>query len=234
MGVPKDFAPLVLVAIDQSYPFDVSIGILDTVIWAENMLDRFWVELRDRENLAGNVTVNVSKSVCSKAQETDNSMELRADLKVIQSSFVIKNLKAEDQILMVLLVTNSVYSIFNGVGDLKSVEFIGFRTPTGDTFTPLVRREVTESLSNFTDEFGAQHFECLDGDCIIMDLILTAYSLDLQFYGMNFDDSLHYGLMMVAEMVAEQSGYEIRAARSVRPANINSQDGVINSNTFSQ
>ena len=121
-------------------------------------------------------------------------------------------------------MTNAVYSIFNGVGDLKSVEFIGFRNPVGDTLSPIVRREVTESISNFTDDFGSQYFECLNGKCIIMDLILTMYSLDLQFYGMNFDDSLHYGLMMVAEMVAEQSGYDIRAARSVRPAYFDGQD----------
>ena len=230
IGVPKDFASLVLVAIDQSYPFAVSIGILDTEIWQESVLpyySLFWVELRDRQNLAGNVTINVSKSVCDKSQETDNSYELRADLKVVQSSFIIKNLKEEDKVSIVLLVTNAVYAVFNGVEDLKSVEFIGFRDPFGPTLIPLFEeqtpRKLSRNASRIWEEFETQYFECAEGECIIMDLILTMYGLDLEFKGLNFDDSLHYGLILAAQMVEQQSGYAIRAARSIRPAAFNGE-----------
>ena len=119
IGVPKEFASLILIAIDQTYPYDVTIGILDTVIWADNMIRTFWVEMRDRDNMAGNVTINVSKSTCSKSQDTDKSLNLRGELKVVQSTFVIKHLPEEQKIDMILLVTNSVYSVFNGIDALK-------------------------------------------------------------------------------------------------------------------
>ena len=33
MGVPTEISALILVVIDQNFPFEVSIGILDTVAW---------------------------------------------------------------------------------------------------------------------------------------------------------------------------------------------------------
>lgn len=214
----------------------MSIGILDTIIWADNMINTFWVELRDGENLAGNVTINVSKSVCAKSEETDKSMELRGNLKVVQSSFIIKKLLEEDKLMMVIMTTDAVYSVFNGVNDLKSVEFIGFRNPQGNTFVPFLPNKVTRQ-SNTTSgnttfanttfaEFGIQYFECLEGECIIMDLILTMYGLGLRLKDLNFDDSLHFGLIMAADMVQQQSEYEIRPARSVRPATFDGQDSI--------
>ena len=91
-------------------------------------VDRFYVELRDRQDLAGNVTINVGKSVCSKSQETDASIELRAALKVVQSSFVVKNLPESEKQNMIMELTSNVYAVFNSVDSLKSVEFIGSGT----------------------------------------------------------------------------------------------------------
>jgi hypothetical protein len=56
--------------------------------------------------------------------------------------------------------------------------------------------------SNFTSDY----FECEIDECVLMDLILTMYNLDVSFKDMNFDDSLHFGLLLVAETIQKGKG----------------------------
>ena len=78
-------ASLILISINQQPPFDIKIGILDTELWSKNMVEVFYLIVRDRMGLEGSITIKIAKSECSKAQETDKSTELRAKLKVVQA-----------------------------------------------------------------------------------------------------------------------------------------------------
>ena len=84
-GVPAAMASLILISINQQPPFDIKIGILDTELWSKNMVEVFYLIVRDRMGLEGSITIKIAKSECSKAQETDKSTELRAKLKVVQA-----------------------------------------------------------------------------------------------------------------------------------------------------
>lgn len=80
----------------------------------------------------------------------------------------------------------------------------GFRYPFYEVFLPEEYSRAAQTRQNpenrtslsKTDEvanFTRQYFECLKDECLIFDLILTMYNLDLNFNGNNFDDSLHIG-----------------------------------------
>ena len=121
-----------LVSINQKPPYDITIGILDTKLWSENMLGRFYLIVRDARGLEGSVQIDVEKSACGKSQETDKSTSARAQLKVVQSSMIIRFMREEDRIIVAETTTKNIYSIFNAVEGLKSAEFVGFRIPTGN------------------------------------------------------------------------------------------------------
>ena len=88
--------------------------------------------VRDARGLEGSVQIDVEKSACGKSQETDKSTSARAQLKVVQSSMIIRFMREEDRIIVAETTTKNIYSIFNGVEGLKSAEFVGFRFPTGN------------------------------------------------------------------------------------------------------
>ena len=131
-GIPPELSTLLLVSINQKPPYDITIGILDTKLWSENMLGRFYLIVRDARGLEGSVQIDVEKSACGKSQETDKSTSARAQLKVVQSSMIIRFMREEDRIIVAETTTKNIYSIFNGVEGLKSAEFVGFRIPTGN------------------------------------------------------------------------------------------------------
>ena len=66
--------------VNQEYPFDISVGIIETVMWLESVPDIFYIEVRDSRNVAANITISITKNTCSVAEETDKSFSLRANL----------------------------------------------------------------------------------------------------------------------------------------------------------
>lgn len=71
----------------------MSVGIIDTVIWSTSVASVFYIEVRDSHNIAGNVTVSVTKDTCSKAETTDKSFSLRAYFWIcIMSELISDNL----------------------------------------------------------------------------------------------------------------------------------------------
>ena len=130
-GIPPELSTLLLISINQKPPYDITIGILDTKLWSENMLGQFYLIVRDARGMEGSVEINVEKSACGKSQETDKSTSARAKLKVVQASMIIRFMREEDRIIVAETTTKNIYSIFNGVEGLKSAEFVGFRIPTG-------------------------------------------------------------------------------------------------------
>ena len=86
----------------------------------------------------------------------------------------------------------------------------GFRFPFYEVFLPeklpsdsaQPRKDDNETSFNITDvNFTRQYFECLKDECLIFDLILTMYNLDLTFNDLSFDDSLHFGTVFYKRRV---------------------------------
>ena len=63
--------PLITIAVDESYPFNIVVGLANVKRWEELNLSTFYINLKDGSNQEGNVTVTVSKSACTKSEETD-------------------------------------------------------------------------------------------------------------------------------------------------------------------
>lgn len=124
-GIPADYAALVAIIINDQPPYDCSVGILDTEIWALNGPDKVYLELRDANDIGGNVTVSISRSDCDKAAAIDGDVSGRQSLKPAQVSFILQSEDFSVQTIKVL--TEKMYSTFNGLGSVKSIEFVGKR-----------------------------------------------------------------------------------------------------------
>lgn len=72
-----------MMTINQEYPFDISVGIIETVMWAESIPDIFYIEVFDSRGLGSNVTISITKNTCSVAEETDKSFSLRSNLWIL-------------------------------------------------------------------------------------------------------------------------------------------------------
>ena len=141
-GIPADFVPLVAIIINDQEPYDTSVGILDTELWAEFGPDTIYLELRDADDLAGNVTVKITRSVCDKAAAVDAEVSARQNLKPAQVSFILDG--ADFNIQTIKTLTEKMYSTFNGLGSVKSIEFIGRRNMTGQEDQTTAREALAE------------------------------------------------------------------------------------------
>ena len=144
-GIPAAYAALVAIIINDQPPFDCSVGILDTEIWALNGPDKVYLELRDANDIGGNVTVSISRSDCEKAAAIDGDVSGRQSLKPAQVSFI---LGSEDfNVQTIKLLTEKMYSTFNGLGSVKSIEFVGQRNMSSgpEAEQALAEREVVFS-----------------------------------------------------------------------------------------
>jgi hypothetical protein len=66
----------------------------------KNGPSKIYLEIRDKY-VAGNLTIEFSKSACSKGAETDGSTALRQELKPVQTSFIVVGLDPSDMIALV-------------------------------------------------------------------------------------------------------------------------------------
>ena len=73
---------------------------------------------------------------CNKAEETDGDLSLRANLKVVQASLIMKNLEDSSQQNAVQIASKQIYAVLNGINALKSVEFETFRFADSSSFAP--------------------------------------------------------------------------------------------------
>jgi len=78
LGLPTIYLSLISMAINQTYPYLLSVGILDTEIWSTDIAPVFYIEVRDSYDFSANVTVSVTKDTCTKSESTDKSFDLRA------------------------------------------------------------------------------------------------------------------------------------------------------------
>ena len=133
---------MVAIIINDQEPYDTSVGILDTELWAEFGPDTVYLELRDADDLAGNVTVKITRSVCDKAAAVDAEVSARQSLKPAQVSFILDG--ADFNIQTIKTLTEKMYSTFNGLGSVKSIEFIGRRNMTGQADQTTAREALAE------------------------------------------------------------------------------------------
>ena len=89
---------------------------------------RFYLELRDARDIGGNVTFDITKDGCDKAEAMDSCTTCRQSLKPIQTSFVLDTQYIVPDTIKTL--TEKLYATFNGIGTVKSIEFTG-RRPLG-------------------------------------------------------------------------------------------------------
>ena len=47
LGLPPLYLSLIKMSIQQSYPYELTVGIIDTVIWSISVADTFFIEIRD-------------------------------------------------------------------------------------------------------------------------------------------------------------------------------------------
>ncbi|CAG5104536.1 Oidioi.mRNA.OKI2018_I69.chr1.g1314.t1.cds [Oikopleura dioica] len=137
LGIPAELRPIVAVLINQDSPYNVTVTILNTDIWKESGQEFFFVNLKDSGGKEGSVYVKVSMDSCNKAAETDADLSLRANLKVVQASLIIKNLKKEEHESAVQISSEQIYAVLNGINALKSVEFETFRFADRSSCAPL-------------------------------------------------------------------------------------------------
>ena len=193
-------------------------------------MDHFYLFIRDSQANEGYVRINVDQEACSKANAIDGSISSRAKLHVVQTSLLMHFVTVSESTLLlqykyiftkgnernqiVETLTQNIYAVFNGIDDIKSAEFTGFRGPISEQFK-------LESLSNQQKRQSRpnQHdgIECAQQSCIIFDFVLTTYSLDMSFNGLTFDDSILFGMKQTALISEKQLNQPVRATKVVRP-----------------
>ena len=122
-------------------------------------------------------------------------------------------IKGNERNKIVEKLTQNIYAVFNGINDIKSAEFTGFRGPISDQFElPGLSKK---QRHNHPD---GDNIECArQSHCIIFDFVLTTYSLDMSFNGRTFDDSILFGMEQAAAISEEELGQPVRATKVVRP-----------------
>jgi hypothetical protein len=85
---------------------------------------------------------------CNKAEETDADLSLRANLKVVQASFIMKNLADFDQQNAVQIASEQIYAVLNGINALKSVEFETFRFADTSSCAPVTFPQNGENMTS--------------------------------------------------------------------------------------
>jgi len=105
MGISSDLQRLVTIVVNQEYPYNVVIGLVEASTWNEQGVTDFYIELSDSVGRAGNVTVTISRSVCDRAEETDKELGMYysifpklGNFTIISSSIPIKSRLTCEQI----------------------------------------------------------------------------------------------------------------------------------------
>ena len=77
-GLPPLYLSLIQMTVLQTYPYTVTVGIVDTKIWSTSVASEFFIEVKDSMGRMSNITVSVTRSVCDLSEETDKDFSLRA------------------------------------------------------------------------------------------------------------------------------------------------------------
>lgn len=71
MGIPYAMKNLITIVVNQEYPYNVVVGLIDISSWSEVQIPDFYIELKDGNAKEGNVTVTISNSACFLSEKTD-------------------------------------------------------------------------------------------------------------------------------------------------------------------
>ena len=84
VGLSNNLQINTVVILDQSFPFDLSVGIFNTPLWIKNGVDFFYLKLEDSVGSTGVVEIKVSREGCEKSEATDKDVSKRQQLAIVQ------------------------------------------------------------------------------------------------------------------------------------------------------